>query len=114
MYCLHENQVNVGYDVIKCNDCGALKTDSSWGIASNMWFASRDYALFYKNNGRLPVNKSSNIIKAGKIKYTGVKEDGEFDTMSEEGVTDYFKQIKADEDGIVEFDVYVEIIKGKR
>lgn len=42
------------HDHWACNDCGAVKPDTQWGIASRMWFASIAEAEFYKEHGRLP------------------------------------------------------------
>lgn len=45
-----------GYDHLRCNQCGAFKTDSdkSWGIARGKWFKDRAHAEFYRDNGRHP------------------------------------------------------------
>jgi hypothetical protein len=52
--CLHNFARSHHYDHVTCVDCGAIYTDSQWGIASNKWFGSLDIATFYKQNGYLP------------------------------------------------------------
>lgn len=56
--CRHDRG-EVGYDHWRCRDCGAFKTDSRWGVASNMYFNNRAEAEFYKKNGRLPENSEA-------------------------------------------------------
>ena len=41
-------------EYVKCDDCGAIRADARWGIASCKWFKSLDEARFYRDNGRLP------------------------------------------------------------
>lgn len=52
--CQHKSGTTPHYDHVTCNDCGGIRTDGSWGIASNKWFKSEDEAKFYKTNGRYP------------------------------------------------------------
>jgi len=42
------------YDHNKCDRCGAIKTDSMWGLASNIWFKNLEEANYYKDHGRYP------------------------------------------------------------
>lgn len=52
------------YDHVKCMDCGSVKTDGGWGIASRMWFSSFDEAKFYQKNGRLPERARPPVCEA--------------------------------------------------
>ncbi len=51
--CPHDRQ-RAGWTHLVCEDCGSIKTDRGWGIASGMWFKSTNEATFYKEHGRLP------------------------------------------------------------
>ena len=53
--CNHE-ETTPYYEYVRCNECGAIKTDSdsSWGIAKNKWFKNKEEAYFYKEKGYLP------------------------------------------------------------
>lgn len=53
--CNHEKTIPY-YEYVRCNECGAIKTDSdsSWGIAKNKWFKNKEEAYFYKEKGYLP------------------------------------------------------------
>lgn len=51
--CLHQEWL-VGYDHCQCKQCGSIKTDGGWGIASRTWFKSRAEAVFFQKNGRMP------------------------------------------------------------
>ena len=51
--CQHENG-HPSYDLWHCDDCGAVKTGSGWGVASYRYFNGRAEAEFYRQNGRLP------------------------------------------------------------
>jgi hypothetical protein len=54
------------YAHIECLDCGHVKTDSGWGIASNQWFKSEEEAKFYRFNGRLPQVESVAQLDGGQ------------------------------------------------
>ena len=54
------------YAHIECLDCGRVKTDSGWGIASNQWFKSEEDAKFYRFNGRLPQVESAAQLDGGQ------------------------------------------------
>ena len=51
--CRHDNG-RPGYDLWHCSDCGAVKTDSGWGIAKHRYFNDRAEAEFFRKHGRLP------------------------------------------------------------
>lgn len=54
--CGHDH-VTSGYDHIKCQSCGSIRTDwgEGWGVAGGgKWFRSVSEAKFYRDNGRLP------------------------------------------------------------
>ena len=51
--CQH-NEGEASYTHWNCLDCGAIKTDGGWGIASRKWFPSVDVAKFYQQHGRMP------------------------------------------------------------
>ena len=51
--CQHQ-QTEMRYDYVICSDCGHIKTDGGWGVASRQWFESKEHAKFYEKNGRLP------------------------------------------------------------
>ena len=51
--CAHTN-IGIFYDHAECKDCGAFRSDSCWGSASNMWFKNRAQAEYYKNHGCMP------------------------------------------------------------
>lgn len=115
--CNHENNLHVGYDVIRCNDCGGVKTDTSWGSASNKWFASRSDILFYMAHGHLPGKLQSDYISVGNIKFTGVKEDQSYEkdegTMEDEFVN-ILQKIKPDSEGVVELEIMIKIKRGSK
>lgn len=50
--CDHDWQAR--YDHRRCCKCGAVATDSGWGIAKFMEFKSHDEAKFYQQHGRRP------------------------------------------------------------
>lgn len=52
--CEHLNRM-ADLEYIQCTNCGEIKTDGDWGIASNKWFESVEVAQFYQKHGRLPV-----------------------------------------------------------
>ncbi len=116
--CKHENSLHVGYDVIRCNECGALKTDSTWHVASNKWFESRDAAFFYMQHGHLPgEDLLVDYINIGSIKFTGVKEDQSYE--KEEGTVDdelvnILQKIKPDSEGVVELEIMIKIKRGSK
>lgn len=42
------------YTHVNCTLCGAIGTDTGWGIASQAWFDDVTTAKFYQQNGRIP------------------------------------------------------------
>jgi hypothetical protein len=57
--CEHKGERTTHWDYIRCSDCGAVKTDSGWGIAKNQWFKDKDEAEFYKKTGARPAAPTS-------------------------------------------------------
>lgn len=113
--CNHDKSVHVGYDVIRCNDCGALKTNSSWGSASNMWFASRDDAVFYLNHGYLPGDNLYPTLNLCTVTYYGVDENQDFEreeSTSDADMADLLKKIQPDSERVVEIEVILKIKRG--
>lgn len=51
--CKHDD-TTPSYEYVTCNNCGAVRTDSKWGIASNTWFRNLNEAKFYQQHGRSP------------------------------------------------------------
>jgi hypothetical protein len=52
--CQHKSGTTAHWKYVTCHDCGSVKTDGGWGIASNKWFKSEAEADFFRINGRYP------------------------------------------------------------
>ncbi|WP_137171400.1 hypothetical protein [Massilia sp. HP4] len=63
--CSHRNTTAL-YTHVVCQDCGQIKTDEAWGIASSKWFRSEYEAKFYKTHGCYPDAKRAAQLDGGQ------------------------------------------------
>jgi hypothetical protein len=113
--CAHDKSVHVGYHVIRCNDCGALKTDSTWGIASNMWFANRDDAKFYMTHGYAAGDTLYPTLNLCTVTYYGVDENQNYERdecTDDTSMIDLLKKVQPDSERVVEVEVILKIKRG--
>ena len=52
--CKHNTGSSIHYTHVVCNNCGKVRTDGGWGVASRKWFDNLEQAKFYEKNGFLP------------------------------------------------------------